>query len=185
MCTCTSIYEFSPSRCSAPLCRQRWLAGELGLHEAVRQTLRDADTERLTHIMRIAGNAMSPTLNYGVAAGGLGESLLVRKLRPTPDAVFVGDVVAFVPPSEAAARPVLVRRIAALEGQDMESTDPEQEDFRRGRIPHPLRTPLRPPLPAPLLGPGGGERQLRACWPAGAYIFRCVNFADARSQGNE
>ena len=63
----------------------------------------------------------------------------VRKLHADePSSVFVGDVVAFTPPAAASAGgsaglpAVLVRRVAALEGTVMESSDSREEEFRRG-----------------------------------------------------
>lgn len=42
----------------------------------------------LTHPMRVVGNAMTPTLNHGVAAGALGETVLVRQLKGSD--IYVG-----------------------------------------------------------------------------------------------
>ena len=43
--------------------------------------------------------------------------------------LFPGDVVAFHPPDNTEAEPV-VRRVAAIEGEEMVSDDPADETFR-------------------------------------------------------
>lgn len=101
---------------------------EITLVECYQRAMREVESSRLTMAMRLAGNAMSPTLNFGVASGSVGEAVLVRKLVSARGRVFVGDVVAFRSPADS--RALLVRRIAALEGHDMESSDPAEEGFR-------------------------------------------------------
>lgn len=95
----------------------------------------------LTGLLYVTGNAMAPTLNEhaartGAAAAAASQAgadrLLVRWLhRPSARSVFAGDVVAFASPlarpdPEGVAQPaVLVRRVAATEGEEMVSDDPE------------------------------------------------------------
>lgn len=90
---------------------------------------------QLTGVVVLTGAAMQPTLNAGPAAaqGDRIEKLLVR-LIPRPAAnrtVFDGDVVAFASPiaGPASSPAVLVRRVAALEGDEMASDDAEDEAF--------------------------------------------------------
>jgi len=97
---------------------------------------------RMTTVGVLTGAAMSPTLNpAGVVEPTSMERFLLRKI-PRPVAcrtVFDGDVVAFTSPlshpggsageTGAAEKHVMVRRIAALEGDEMVSDDPEDESF--------------------------------------------------------
>lgn len=94
----------------------------------------------LTGMLYVTGAAMAPTLNArATTPGGNGsvEKLLVRWIpRPSARNVFVGDVVAFtsplaVPDPDGMAEPhVMVRRVAASEGEEMVSDDPEDEPWR-------------------------------------------------------
>lgn len=77
---------------------------------------------KLTYVHFNKGEEMSPTLS------GQGGSLLVRRL-PTADPrkVFVGDVVALKDPQNPDN--CIVRRLAAVEGDEMVSTDEKDEPF--------------------------------------------------------
>lgn len=77
---------------------------------------------RLTFKRLINGKEMSPTF------ASQGETLLIRSLpRPNPRCVYVGDVVILKDPLHPDRE--LVRRVAALEGEEMESSDPDDEPF--------------------------------------------------------
>lgn len=77
---------------------------------------------RLTFKRLIKGTEMTPTF------ASQGETLLIRSLpRPNPRSVFVGDVVMLKDPQNPERE--IVRRVAALEGEEMESSDPSDEPF--------------------------------------------------------
>ncbi|XP_077225325.1 mitochondrial ATP-independent inner membrane protease subunit 2-like isoform X2 [Tasmannia lanceolata] len=77
---------------------------------------------KLTYLHWNRGEEMAPTIT------GQGGTLLVRKL-PTPDPtrVFVGDVVVLKDPENSDSH--LVRRLAAIEGYEMASTDENDTPF--------------------------------------------------------
>jgi inner membrane protease subunit 1 len=91
--------------------------------------------KQMTSVGVLTGIAMSPTLNSsGLTEPGAVESFLLR-LIPRPKAyrtIFDGDVVALNSPLSGPrdAHHVIVRRVAALEGDEMVSDDPECEPFR-------------------------------------------------------
>lgn len=68
---------------------------------------------------------MAPTLGGNPRAS---ELLLVRSLAASPATVFRGDVVLLAAPTPGA--PLLVRRVAALEGDEMESSTEGDVPFR-------------------------------------------------------
>ncbi|KAL9253738.1 Mitochondrial ATP-independent inner membrane protease subunit 2-like protein [Drosera capensis] len=77
---------------------------------------------KLTYLHWNKGEEMAPVV------GNQGGTLLVRKI-PTPDAtrVFVGDVVVLKDPEKP--NDYMVRRLAAVEGYEMLSTDEKDEPF--------------------------------------------------------
>ncbi|XP_027096531.1 uncharacterized protein LOC113762883 isoform X2 [Coffea eugenioides] len=77
---------------------------------------------KLTFLHFNKGEEMAPTI------GSQGGTLLVRKI-PMPDAkrVFVGDLVVLKDPANS--DDYLVRRLAAIEGYEMVSTDDKDEPF--------------------------------------------------------
>ncbi|XP_061375309.1 mitochondrial ATP-independent inner membrane protease subunit 2-like [Gastrolobium bilobum] len=77
---------------------------------------------KLTYLHWNRGEEMAPTID------GKGATLLVRKL-PTadPTRVFVGDVVVLKDPEKPDK--YLVRRLTAVEGYEMISTDEKDEPF--------------------------------------------------------
>eukprot|EP00246_Nothoceros_aenigmaticus_P005216 TRINITY_DN17104_c0_g1_i1.p1 TRINITY_DN17104_c0_g1~~TRINITY_DN17104_c0_g1_i1.p1 ORF type:complete len:205 (+),score=34.91 TRINITY_DN17104_c0_g1_i1:44-658(+) len=78
---------------------------------------------KLTFIDVYKGEEMAPTFS------SQGETLLIRTLpKPSPRSVFVGDVVTLKDPNDSTK--VLVRRVAALEDEEMVSTDEDDESFR-------------------------------------------------------
>lgn len=77
---------------------------------------------KLTYLHWNKGEEMAPTV------GGQGGTLLVRKLPAAdPTRVFVGDVVVLKDPQKSDN--YLVRRLAAIEGYEMASTDEKDEAF--------------------------------------------------------
>ncbi|KAJ8899337.1 hypothetical protein K2173_018311 [Erythroxylum novogranatense] len=77
---------------------------------------------RLTYFHRNKGQEMAPTI------GEQGGTLLVRKLPAAdPTRVFVGDVIVLKDPFKSDN--YLVRRLAAVEGCEMLSTDEKDEPF--------------------------------------------------------
>ncbi|GKU86276.1 hypothetical protein SLEP1_g821 [Rubroshorea leprosula] len=86
------------------------------------QVVKNLFQGRLTYLHWDKGEEMTPTL------GAKGGTLLVRKI---PDAdtshVFVGDVVVLKDPENRDNH--LVRRLAAVEGYEMVSTDEKDEPF--------------------------------------------------------
>ena len=67
------------------------------------------------------------------------DRLLMRTIpKVYRKGIFTGDIVAFRPP-EGTDGDVLVRRVAAVEGEEMTSDDPDDEDFR---LPEGETTPL-------------------------------------------
>ncbi|KAJ9176447.1 hypothetical protein P3X46_011757 [Hevea brasiliensis] len=77
---------------------------------------------RLTYLHWNKGQEMTPTI------GDQGGTLLVRKLPAAdPTRVFVGDVVVVKDPENSDNH--LVRRLAAIEGYEMVSTDEKDEPF--------------------------------------------------------
>lgn len=78
--------------------------------------------ERLTFFKLVKGEEMEPTL------ASQGEIILVRKLpSPSSRSVFIGDVVLFKDPLDPEQE--RVRRVAALEGDQMVSTDANDLPF--------------------------------------------------------
>ena len=91
-----------------------------------------------------AGAAMAPTLNAKAASPQSGsspsatssssitvEKLLMRCIpRPSLRAVFTGDVVAFNSPlAGPGAEHLMVRRVAAIEGEELITDDPAEEAY--------------------------------------------------------
>lgn len=77
---------------------------------------------KLTYLYGNKGDQMAPVM------GGLGGTLLVRKLPAAdPKRVSVGDVVLMKDPEKSDN--YIVRRLAAIEGYEMVSTDEKDEPF--------------------------------------------------------
>uniref|UniRef100_A0A5B6ZNY5 Putative Peptidase S24/S26A/S26B/S26C family protein isoform 1 n=1 Tax=Davidia involucrata TaxID=16924 RepID=A0A5B6ZNY5_DAVIN len=77
---------------------------------------------RLTYLHWNKGEEMAPTI------AGQGGTLLVRKIPAAdPTRVFVGDVVVLKDPDNSDN--YLIRRMTAIEGYEMESTDEKDEPF--------------------------------------------------------
>ncbi len=87
---------------------------------------------------------MAPTLNAPAATGQPTVERLLMRVLFMPllrlqrsgildtRSVFPGDVVAFpspVPPLDSARENILVRRVAAIEGQELVTDDPEEDSY--------------------------------------------------------
>ena len=84
--------------------------------------------EPLSRTLALSGRAMAPTLNRAWEEGKRGELLMLRALpSPTAASLAPGDVVAFTSPTDWTKTQVL--RVAALEGTEMVSSNPEEESF--------------------------------------------------------
>ena len=78
---------------------------------------------------RSGGSSLTGWCNRTNSRDGVVDRLLMRLMpAPSTKSLYVGDVVAFNSPATAASD-VLVRRIAALEGAEMVSDDPEDQAF--------------------------------------------------------
>jgi hypothetical protein len=78
---------------------------------------------KLTFKRLIKGSEMTPTF------ASQGETLLIRSLpRPSARSVFVGDVVMLKDPENSEKE--LVRRVAALEGDEMLSSKEDEASFK-------------------------------------------------------
>jgi hypothetical protein len=92
--------------------------------------------KQVTSVICMAGPAMAPTLNPKALQHKKAlEKLVMRHIpRPSLRTVLIGDVVAFKSPVMSAApasvQPVMIRRVAALENQEMVSEDPEDVPFQ-------------------------------------------------------
>ncbi|KAK9804469.1 hypothetical protein WJX73_005263 [Symbiochloris irregularis] len=91
--------------------------------------------KQLTAMMSLTGAAMLPTLNASTSTESSNspvvDSLLLRVLpRASSRQVFTGDVVAFNSPlSQQPEHSVLVRRVAASEGDEMVSDHADDQPF--------------------------------------------------------
>lgn len=84
---------------------------------------------RLTRLIHLSGDAMHPTLNprYPEDPHAVDSLIMRRLLHPSMSCVGVGDVVAFLSPYPLGEQACwMVRRVAAMEGEMLESSDPSQ-----------------------------------------------------------
>jgi len=93
----------------------------------------EAFRRELTAVGVLTGAAMAPTLNSGALARPESFEKFLMRLIPRPVAhrtVFEGDVVAFTSPltGPGSSEHVMVRRVAALEGDEMVSDDLEIDE---------------------------------------------------------
>lgn len=101
---------------------QSYKRGQISGKEFQRRMWKDIFEERLTIFRTMKGEEMEPTFS------ALGETLLIRKLpSPCSRSVFVGDVVLFKDPLDPDQE--RVRRVAAIEGDQMVSTDADDLPF--------------------------------------------------------
>ncbi|XP_057546977.1 mitochondrial ATP-independent inner membrane protease subunit 2-like isoform X1 [Amaranthus tricolor] len=113
---------------SASLSITKCLSGEIAHNDVWRYFRRALSMEKMTYLYKNEDQEMVPTIP------GKHETLLIRKL-PSPnhefrlhyDQVSVGDVVLLKNPLESDK--LIVRRLAALGGQQMVSTDEKDEPF--------------------------------------------------------
>ncbi|XP_019161434.1 PREDICTED: uncharacterized protein LOC109158067 [Ipomoea nil] len=105
------------------LCWKNYTAGNITEREAGDAIFKHFFQGKLTFVhFNKGGEEMAPTV------GAQGGTLLVRKIpMPNPMKVFVGDVVVLRDPVKHDN--FLVRRLAAIEGYEMASTDEKDEPF--------------------------------------------------------
>ena len=92
----------------------------------------EAYNRQLTSMLCLTGASMLPTLNPNAKGQDSAKDKLLMRLLPRAEqgrTVFVDDVVAFNPPFAAGNDGVMVRRVAAMEGEEMVSSDKEDEAF--------------------------------------------------------
>ena len=80
----------------------------------------------------LTGASMLPTLNPNARGQDSAKDKLLMRLLPRAEqgrTVFVDDVVAFNTPFAAGSDGVMVRRVTALEGEEMVSSDKDDEAF--------------------------------------------------------
>lgn len=100
--------------------------GDIHETEIYQHIYKNMTQGRLTFKRLVKGTEMTPTF------AAQGETLLIRSLpRANSRSVFVGDVVMLKDPQNPERE--LVRRVAALEGEEMESSDPDDQPFRLDR----------------------------------------------------
>lgn len=113
-------------------------ASSKGISAAVSQAFENfqqAYSRQLTSVIYITGAAMAPTLNATATKDvNAFEKLVMRTIpRPSSRTISVGDVVAFQSPlASPGTQPehnVMVRRIAAMEGDEMVSDSTADESF--------------------------------------------------------
>lgn len=116
-------------------------SGASSMSQVIQSTMA-AYQRRMTQVLPLAGVSMAPTLNpAGARDPHAMERLLVRDIpRPSPDTVFVGDVVTLRNPlamatmGGAGALNVMVRRVAAMEGDQLVTDDPEDEPYTLAKV---------------------------------------------------
>ncbi|CAK9199579.1 unnamed protein product [Sphagnum troendelagicum] len=97
--------------------------GKIKEREIYDNVVKNVVQGRLTFKRLFKGAEMTPTF------ASQGETLLIRSLpRPSPRSVFVGDVVMLKDPDDPERE--LVRRVAALEGDEMVSSNDDDEGFK-------------------------------------------------------
>ncbi|BBN19858.1 hypothetical protein MPTK1_8g14280 [Marchantia polymorpha subsp. ruderalis] len=100
--------------------------GEIKEKDLFNATLRKVMRERLTYKYLVQGEEMAPTF------ASQGENVLVRSITsPSARSVYVSDVVMLRHPTDPSRK--LVRRVAAVEGDEMLSTDDKDEPFQLER----------------------------------------------------
>ncbi|DBB11480.1 TPA: hypothetical protein ACH3X3_006889 [Trebouxia sp. C0006] len=90
----------------------------------------EAYRKELTQVIYQAGSSMAPVLNAkALTDPDAKEKLLLRVFpRPSFKSLYTGDIVALQSPLSAQQQ-VLVRRLAAVEGEEMVSDDPDLESW--------------------------------------------------------
>ncbi|XP_044492335.1 uncharacterized protein LOC123216046 [Mangifera indica] len=107
---------------SVSLSRKNYTQGQIRDIELLDSIGRYLFQGKLTYLHWNKGEEMAPII------GGQGGTLLVRKLPAAdPMHVFIGDVVVLKDPEKS--ENYLVRRLAAIEGYEMVSTDEKDEPF--------------------------------------------------------
>ncbi|KAJ7298960.1 hypothetical protein O6H91_Y228100 [Diphasiastrum complanatum] len=115
-------YLFTKLHTSIGSALQSYEIGQISEKQVHDRVWRNLLQGRLTFTHRFKGEEMSPTFKTQ------GETLLVRSLPlASPRSVFVGDVVMFKDPEDP--NKLIVRRVAALEGDEMISTNENDKPF--------------------------------------------------------
>ncbi|XP_011083030.1 uncharacterized protein LOC105165649 isoform X2 [Sesamum indicum] len=115
-------YVVSKLEYSVSLTRKAYGRSEVADSDRLDTILKTVFVGRLTFLHRNKGEEMAPTI------GTHGGTLLVRKIPDAnPMRVYVGDVVVLKDPMNSDK--YLVRRLAAVEGYEMASTDENDEPF--------------------------------------------------------
>jgi len=103
-----------------------------GLTEALAKGM-EAFRRRLTDVGMVTGISMAPTLNADALTQRDAAEKFLMRLIPRPVAqrsVFDGDVIAFSSPlvsPGSSVEQVMVRRVAALEGEELVSDEPDED----------------------------------------------------------
>ncbi|EYU17923.1 hypothetical protein ABFS82_14G205300 [Erythranthe guttata] len=107
---------------SVSLSRKTYGPGQLMKNGGLDTILKTIFIGKLTFLHSNKGEEMAPTI------GTNGGTLLVRKIPAAdPTKVYVGDVVVLKDPTDTDK--YLVRRLAAVEGYELASTDKDEEPF--------------------------------------------------------
>ncbi|KAI3460960.1 hypothetical protein Pfo_017623 [Paulownia fortunei] len=115
-------YMASKLQYSISLSRKTYGRGQIMDAERLDTILKTIFIGKLTFLHWNKGQEMAPTI------GTHGGTLLVRKIPAAdPTRVYVGDVVVLKDPMDSDK--YLVRRLAAIEGYEMASTDENDEPF--------------------------------------------------------
>jgi hypothetical protein len=103
-----------------------------GLTEALAKGM-EAFRRQLTAVGAVTGISMVPTLNADAVTRPEAAEKFLMRLIPRPVAqrsVFEGDVIAFTSPLVSpgtTADQIMVRRVAALEGEELVTDEPEED----------------------------------------------------------
>ncbi|XP_073135237.1 mitochondrial ATP-independent inner membrane protease subunit 2-like [Henckelia pumila] len=115
-------YIASKLEYSASLSYKTYNQGKITDREVFDTVWKNVFQGKLTFLHWNKGDEMAPTI------GTQGGTLLVRKIPAAdPMRVYVGDVVVLKDPTDS--EKYLVRRLAAIEGYEMASTDAKDEPF--------------------------------------------------------
>ncbi|CAH9073780.1 unnamed protein product [Cuscuta europaea] len=116
-------YVFNKGEYAYSICKKGYIAGHITEKEASNFLVKHILLGKLTFLQHFnKGEEMVPTM------GPHGGTILVRKIAASsPKQVFVGDVVVLKDPVKSGN--LLVRRLTAIEGYEMVSTDEKDEPF--------------------------------------------------------
>jgi hypothetical protein len=104
-----------------------------GFSEALAKGM-EAFRRQLTSVGVVTGISMAPTLNSDALTQPDAAEKFLMRLIPRPVAqrsVFDGDVIAFTSPLASpgsSSESIMVRRVAALEGEELVSDEPDEDE---------------------------------------------------------